>query len=122
MRPHHTPHTNHAQKPRAVLFLRTCLEDDRRDLEDLERALAGDVRTRQHTNRREHRQAAVVELLELIILPGLSRLPLRRAEEVSWLVVCPPGVQDANYLNESDENEDLDDAQLGCLPQQRATR
>ena len=123
---HHTLRKPQAKTTRCALFsyspVGTCSEDDRRDGEDLDRALAGDVRADQHANRAEHRKAAVVQLLELIVLPRLSRLPLRRAEEVSGLVVCPPCVQDANHLDERDENQDLNDAQLRRLPQQRVAQ
>ena len=83
----------------------------------LERALAGDVRAGEHADGAEHGQAAVVELLGLVALPALVRLPLRRAEEVARLVVWPPAVEDADHLHEHDEGEDLQPAELRHLRQ-----
>ena len=82
---------------------------------DLDRALASDVRASEHANRAEHGQPAIVELLRLVALPASVRIPLRRAQEVSWLVVRPPAVQNANHLNEHDEREDLQPAELRHL-------
>jgi len=54
-------------------------------------------------------------LAELVGVPGRCRLPLGGAEEVARLVVRPPAVEDAEDLHEADEEEDLQQAQLGHL-------
>mmetsp|Transcript_50918 Transcript_50918/g.168596 ORF Transcript_50918/g.168596 Transcript_50918/m.168596 type:complete len:233 (-) Transcript_50918:31-729(-) len=84
-------------------------------VEQLERSLAGDVRVREHADGAKHGEPAVVELAELVGVPGRCRLPLGGAEEVARLVVGPPAVEDAEDLHEADEEEDLQQAQLGHL-------
>merc|ERR1719174_2281167 len=94
------------------------LEDDRvAGVHDLEGSLAGDVGADEHTDRTEHRKTPVVQLLGLVALPALIRLPLGRAEEIPGLVVWPPSVKDAEHLEEHDEGEDLKPAELWRLRQ-----
>ena len=100
------------------------LEDDTAAarVEQLQWPLAGDVRVREHANRGEHREAAVVELLGLVAVPRRVYLPLARAEEIARLVVGAPAVEDADHLHEHDESEDLEPPKLGHLRRDRRER